>query len=230
MPIFLLEDEPVFPPAEMAENEGVLAMGGDLSPERLLNAYANGIFPWYSDGEPILWWSPSPRMVLFPKEVHISKSMQKLLKKNPPPFRVTLDRNFKGVIENCRAPRTKQKHTWITREMRDAYVNLHKLGYAHSIEIWNGRRLVGGLYGISLGKLFFGESMFSKETNASKFAFIKLAQLLDKMEFLLLDCQVPSEHLETLGARPISRREYLEILGEGLKYETLVAPWGEYSA
>lgn len=216
----------MFPPVHMASREGIVAVGGDLSPERLLNAYARGIFPWYSEGEPILWWSPSPRMVLFPGEVHVSRSMKRLLKKNPPPFDVTYDRDFRGVIENCRAPRLKEKRTWITEEIRDAYVELHELGYAHSIELWREDRLVGGLYGISLGRCFFGESMFSRETNASKYAFITLARRLEKMKFLVLDCQVPSKHLETLGARPIPRGEYLALLKKGLKYKTLLGNWG----
>ncbi len=215
----------MFPPVHMASREGIVAVGGDLSPERLLNAYAEGIFPWYSDDEPILWWSPDPRMVLFPGEVHVSRSMQRLLKKTPPPFDVSYDRDFKGVVENCRVPRAKQKETWITEEMCDAYVTLHELGYAHSIELWREDRLVGGLYGISLGRCFFGESMFSKETNASKYALITLVRRLEKMKFLVLDCQVPSEHLETLGARPIPREDYLALLERGLKYKTLLGNW-----
>lgn len=215
----------MFPPVHMASREGIVAVGGDLSPERLLNAYATGIFPWYSEGEPILWWSPTPRMVLFPGEVHVSRSMKRLLKKSPPYFGVTYDRDFRGVIENCRAPRPKEKRTWITEEIRDAYVELHELGYAHSIELWRKDRLVGGLYGISLGRCFFGESMFSKETNASKYAFITLARRLEKMNFFVLDCQVPSKHLETLGARPIPRGEYMQLLNKGLKYKTLLGSW-----
>jgi leucyl/phenylalanyl-tRNA--protein transferase len=224
MPIFVLDQDITFPPAELASQEGIVAVGGDLSPQRLLNAYANGIFPWYSEGEPILWWSPSPRMVLFPKEVHISRSMKRLLNKNP--FSLTFDRNFREVIENCRLPRKKQPSTWITEEMRDAYVRLHELGFAHSAEVWQDKQLVGGIYGISLGKCFFGESMFSKKSNTSKFVFIKLAQQLVKMEFLVLDCQVPSEHLKSLGARAIPRKDYLSLLKQGLKHKTLVGNWG----
>lgn len=223
MPIYVLGKEIVFPPAKMASQEGIVAVGGDLSPQRLLNAYANGIFPWYSEAEPILWWSPSPRMVLFPKELHISKSMKRLLNKNL--FQLTFDRNFKEVIKNCRAPRKNQKGTWITEEMREAYVSLHELGFAHSAEVWQDKQLVGGIYGISLGKCFFGESMFSKKSNASKFVFIKLAQQLLKMEFLMLDCQVPSEHLKSLGARAIPRKDYLALLKEGLKHKTLIGNW-----
>ncbi|MCP5109129.1 MAG: leucyl/phenylalanyl-tRNA--protein transferase [bacterium] len=225
MPIFLLSEDITFPPAEMADPEGIVAVGGDLSPPRLLNAYASGIFPWYSEGEPILWWSPPIRMVLFPEEIHISRSMKRLLNKKPPHFQLTVDRHFPKVIENCRAPRKNQPGTWITPEMRSAYTRLHELGYAHSVEVWQDRELVGGIYGISLGKCFFGESMFSKKSNASKFVFIKLAQQLVKMEFLMLDCQVPSQHLVTLGAGEIPRHDFLALLKEGLKYETRVGNW-----
>lgn len=226
MPIYLLGESTVFPAAENATRDGIIAIGGDLSPERLLNAYAGGIFPWYSDGEPILWWSPSPRMVLFPAEVHVSRSMKKLLRKDPPWFRWTVDRAFGEVIENCRTSRRKgEPGTWITIEMREAYIYLHELGFGHSLEVWQGEELVGGIYGVSLGKCFFGESMFSRAANASKFAFIMLARQLKKMEFLMLDCQVPSAHLKTLGAREIPRREYLELLKQGLQAETWVGKW-----
>jgi leucyl/phenylalanyl-tRNA--protein transferase len=226
MPIYILGEDPVFPPAAMASREGILAVGGDLSPERLLNAYASGIFPWFSEGDPIIWWSPTPRMVLFPGKVHISGSMKRVMKKNPPLFQWTFDTRFPQVIEGCRtAPRKNQPGTWITKEIKNAYIRLHELGYAHCLEVWQGERLVGGIYGISLGKCFFGESMFSKVPNASKFAFIKLAQLLVKMDFLMLDCQVPSEHLRKLGAREIPRNEFLELLKLGLKSKTLVGKW-----
>lgn len=225
MPIYVLGSDIWFPSAEMASPEGIVAVGGDLSPERLITAYSHGIFPWYSKGEPIIWWSPDPRMVLFPKEVHIAKSMKRIVKKNI--FQFTLDRDFRSVIENCRLPRKNQPSTWITDEIRDAYVLLHDLGFAHSGEVWRGNRLVGGIYGISLGKCFFGESMFSKETNASKFAFIKMAEQLIKMGFIMLDGQVPSRHLETLGAREVPRKEFLALLKEGLKHETLVGKWLE---
>lgn len=226
MPIYILGEDPVFPPAAMASREGILAVGGDLSPERLLNAYASGIFPWFSEGDPIIWWSPSPRMVLFPEEVHISGSMKRVMKKNPPLFQWTVDTRFRQVIEGCRTvPRKNQPGTWITKEIKDAYIRLYELGYAHCLEVWQGERLVGGIYGISLGKCFFGESMFSKVPNASKFAFIKLAQLLVKMDFLMLDCQVPSEHLKKLGAREMPRNEFLELLKLGLKSKTLIGKW-----
>lgn len=223
MQIYLLGENFEFPPPEMASPEGILAVGGDLSPERLISAYASGIFPWYSEGEPIIWWSPSTRMVMFPTELHISRSMKKLLKKNP--FQLTFDRNFKGVIENCRAPRKNQKKTWITEEMRDAYIYLHELGFAHSIDVWQGGQLVGGMYGISLGNCFFGESMFSKKSNASKFAFIRLIRTLASMEFLMLDCQVPSDHLRSLGAREIPRKDFLALLKVGLKHKTIKGSW-----
>jgi leucyl/phenylalanyl-tRNA--protein transferase len=226
MPIYLLGESPVFPSAENATGEGIVAVGGDLSPERLLNAYASGIFPWYSDGEPILWWSPCPRMLLFPGELHVSKSMKKIMQKDPSWFQWTVDRHFREVIENCRtAPRKDQPGTWITKEMRDAYIHLHELGFGHSLEVWQGKQLVGGIYGLSLGRCFFGESMFSLVPNASKFAFITLAQQLNKMEFLMLDCQVPSAHLKTLGAREIPRSEFLELLKQGLQSRAWVGKW-----
>lgn len=226
MPIYLLGKNFAFPSPEKADRNGIVAVGGDLAPERLLNAYAGGIFPWFSDGEPILWWSPPIRMVLFPDELHVSKSMKKLLERNPPWFRLTVDRHFRQVIENCRAiPRKDQPGTWITNEMCEAYIGLHELGFCHSVEVWQEEQLVGGLYGLSLGKCFFGESMFSKVRNASKFAFIKLAQQLLKMEFIMLDCQVPSPHLQTLGAREIPRREFLALLKQGLQSRTLVGKW-----
>lgn len=226
MPIYILGEDIVFPPAAMASREGILAVGGDLSPERLLNAYARGIFPWFSEGDPIIWWSPSPRMILFPEEVHIARSMKRLMKKEPPLFEWTFDTHFREVIEGCRtAPRKNQPGTWITTEIKDAYIRLFELGYAHALAVWQDKELVGGIYGVSLGKCFFGESMFSKVPNASKFAFIKLAQQLMKMDFLMLDCQVPSEHLRKLGAREMPRHEFLGLLKLGLRSKTLVGKW-----
>jgi leucyl/phenylalanyl-tRNA--protein transferase len=223
MPIFLLGEEPVFPPPELASPEGIIAVGGDLSPQRLLNAYAAGIFPWYSEGEPILWWSPDPRLVLFPGEVHISKSMRRIINKNQ--FHLTCDCRFKEVMEKCRQPRLKQPRTWITDDIQEAYVHLHHMGYAHSAEVWQNKKLVGGLYGVSLGKCFFGESMFSHAANASKFAFIKFFQRLFQAGFIMVDCQVPSEHLKQLGAREIPRTEFLNLLEQGLTYKTLKGKW-----
>lgn len=224
MPIYRLEEDITFPPPSRATKEGILAVGGDLSPQRLISAYASGIFPWYSEGEPILWWSPAPRMVLFPKEAHVSRSMQRVMKKQL--FRWTVDRNFRGVIDQCQiAPRKNQQGTWITPEMREAYVQLHDLGFAHSLEVWQDNKLVGGIYGPSLGKCFFGESMFSNVTNASKFAFITLARLMERMGFVMLDCQVPNDHLVSLGACEIPRKKYLSLLSEALEYKTFVGKW-----
>ena len=225
MPIYLLGKPPVFPPPELATPEGIIAAGGDLSPQRLLNAYASGIFPWFSEGDPLLWWSPDPRMVLLPGDLHISASMKKLLKKSP--FRLTYDSHFREVIESCGRPRRKQRGTWITAQILDAYVRLHELGFAHSVEVWDLRdnRLVGGLYGVSLGKCFFGESMFHRVANASKYAFIAFSQSLFKAGFFMLDCQVPSPHLERLGCREMPRKEFLGLLNRGLQHKTRVGKW-----
>jgi leucyl/phenylalanyl-tRNA--protein transferase len=208
--LFILEKELSFPPVHLAEPDGLLAIGGDLSPERLLLAYRNGIFPWY-EGEHILWWCPDPRFVLFPDELKVSKSMQSVLKKDE--FDFTVNKAFKDVIHNCKqTKRPGQLGTWITDEVEKAYNKMHKLGHAHSAEAWNDGKLVGGLYGIKFGKVFFGESMFSKESNASKFAFIKYTQQLKQEEIELIDCQVYTEHLESLGARMISRDEFIKLL------------------
>jgi leucyl/phenylalanyl-tRNA--protein transferase len=224
MPIFLLEEEPLFPPPELSSPEGIIAVGGDLSPQRLLNAYASGIFPWYSEREPILWWSPDPRLVLFPGEVHISKSMKRVINKKQ--FQLTCDRHFREVIENCRfQPRPTQRGTWITNEIREAYIQLHNMGYAHSVEVWQDKILVGGLYGVSLGKCFFGESMFARAANASKFAFINFSQQLFQAGFIMMDCQVPTDHLKRLGGREVPRTEFLTLLKKGLEYETLRGKW-----
>ena len=210
MPLHVLDDKLWFPPAEDALPDGLLAIGGDLSTERLLLAYSKGIFPWYEDDIP-LWWSPDPRFVLFPEELLISKSMKALLKKGA--FQFTCNTNFAEVIHNCKnTNRPGQDGTWITDEVEKAYIKLHQLGYAHSAEAWKDGKLVGGLYGIQLGKVFFGESMFSKESNASKFAFIKLVEKLQKQGIELIDCQVYTEHLESLGARMISLIEFQDFL------------------
>jgi leucyl/phenylalanyl-tRNA--protein transferase len=188
-----------------------LAVGGDLSPERLLLAYKSGIFPWYNQGEPIVWYSPDPRMVLFPKNLKISKSMKQIIRKNQ--FRVTFNQHFSEVIANCKnSYREGQRGTWITDEMEQAYINLHNLGIAKSVEVWEGNELVGGLYGIDLGHIFCGESMFSKVSNASKFAFIYLVQKLEKEDYALIDCQVYNAHLASLGAEEISRETFLAYL------------------
>jgi leucyl/phenylalanyl-tRNA--protein transferase len=206
--IFRLDKRIIFPDPSLAEEDGLLAVGGDLSVERLLLAYQNGIFPWYSDDTPILWYSPHERFVLFPAELKVSKSMRQVLRSDK--FRVTYDTAFERVIESCSTSyRADQDGTWITDEMKEAYIRLHYSGYARSIEVWQGNDLAGGLYGVEVGKVFCGESMFSKVSNASKAALIHLCQT-EKYE--LIDCQVHTEHLESMGARMISREEYMRIL------------------
>lgn len=210
MPLYVLNNELIFPPAEMAEPDGLLAIGGDLSTERLLLAYRNGIFPWY-EGQHILWWSPDPRFVLFPEELKESKSMRQLIRRNV--FTFSINKAFGEVIANCKTiSRRGQDGTWITDEVKAAYNKLHESGYAHSAEAWLDGELVGGLYGIRLGRAFFGESMFSRASNASKFAFIRYVQQLQSEGVALIDCQVHTEHLESLGARMIPRREFLTLI------------------
>jgi leucyl/phenylalanyl-tRNA---protein transferase len=200
-----------FPSIDEVTEEGILALGGDLQPERLLKAYQNGIFPWYSEGEPIIWYCPNPRMVLFFDQLKISKSMQSILKKDR--FKITYNQNFEQVISNCKTiDRNDGLGTWITDAMKAAYINLHKMGIAKSVEVWQNHELVGGLYGVDLGHIFCGESMFSKESNASKFAFVKLVEKLQKENYKLLDCQVYNDHLASLGAGEISREHFLSIL------------------
>jgi len=212
MPLFALNNDLVFPPVHFAEPDGLLAIGGDLSTERLLLAYRSGIFPWY-EGEYILWWSPGPRFVLFPNELRVSKSMQQLIKKNA--FEFTVNKAFSEVINNCKTiSRRDQESTWITDEVKRAYTNLHRLGFAHSAEVWQDNELVGGLYGVRLGKVFFGESMFSKVSNASKYGFIKYVHALTLDNVKLIDCQVYTEHLESLGARMLERENFIELLKE----------------
>lgn len=213
MPIYRLTEDILFPHPCLANEDGILAVGGDLSPERLLLAYSNGIFPWYSKDEPIIWWSPDPRFILYPKDIKVSHSMKKLLKKQT--FKVTFNTCFKDVISNCASLRMEDG-TWITEEMIAAYVRLHDLGFAHSVETWYEGKLVGGLYGIILGKCFFGESMFSIMDNASKTALITLSDILNKKDFLFIDCQVYTKHLESLGAFKVPRSEFLELLKKGL--------------
>ena len=210
MPIHILDDKLVFPPVHEAEPDGLLAIGGDLSVERLLLAYRKGIFPWY-EGHDILWWSPSPRFVLFPEALYISKSMKQLLKNNT--FSFTTNRAFKQVIHYCKETfRPGQDGTWITDEVENAYTRLHELGHAHSAEAWLDGELVGGLYGIKMGNIFFGESMFAHVSNASKFAFISLVQQLQAAGIQLIDCQVYTPHLESLGARMIEREDFQQLL------------------
>jgi leucyl/phenylalanyl-tRNA--protein transferase len=206
--IFGLDERLIFPDPAMAEDDGLLAVGGDLSADRLLLAYENGIFPWYSDDTPILWYSPHERFVLYPTELKVSKSMRQVL--NSGKFKVTVNQAFKEVIKACAtAPREDQDGTWITDEMQDAYINLHHLGHAHSYEVWENGSLVGGLYGIAMDHVFCGESMFSKVSNASKTALIHLCRT---NLYTLVDCQVPTDHLTSMGARLISRDAYIEIL------------------
>ncbi|WP_235537776.1 leucyl/phenylalanyl-tRNA--protein transferase [Sediminicola sp. YIK13] len=210
-PLFFVTDRLEFPPVEHANEEGLLAVGGDLSSERLLLAYRRGIFPWFNEDSLILWWSPDPRMVLFPNKIKVSKSMRKILEGNR--FKLTKNTQFEAVIDQCaQSPRKDQMGTWITQAMKKAYVKLHKLGIAKSYEVWEKDELVGGLYGIDLGHVFCGESMFSKVSNASKFAFIKLAQELEEKRYSLIDCQVYTPHLESLGAEEIPREAFIEIL------------------
>ena len=211
MALHFLDDDLWFPAVEDAMDDGLLAVGGDLRMERLLLAYSNGIFPWYNEDELPMWWSPDPRFVLFPEELKVSKSMGQILKRSEFEFRV--DTVFEEVIFNCsRAPRQEQDGTWISDEIISAYTALHELGYAHSAEAWYEGELVGGLYGVLLGKVFFGESMFSRKSNASKYAFIKWVQLLSERGVVLIDCQVHTEHLESLGARMIGRAEFTALL------------------
>jgi leucyl/phenylalanyl-tRNA--protein transferase len=211
--MFVLTDEMIFPPVTMTDDEGLLALGGDLSTERLLLAYKSGIFPWYNEEEPICWWSPNPRFVLFPNELKVSKSMQTVL--NNGSFRFTINKAFDKVIANCKAiTRKGQDGTWIQPEVIAAYTKLHQLGYAISAEAWKDGELAGGLYGIKLGNIFFGESMFSKQSNASKFAFIHLVRLMQKQQVALIDCQIYTSHLESLGARMIDRKLFCDILAK----------------
>ncbi|MHB1922570.1 MAG: leucyl/phenylalanyl-tRNA--protein transferase [Chitinophagaceae bacterium] len=197
-----------FPPLEQANPDGLLAIGGDLSAETLLLAYQSGIFPWYSK-KPILWWSPDPRFVLFPEDLKVSHSMEKELKKKT--FEVTIDQDFEGVIKKCSSVmRKNQQGTWITWEMQQAYIRLNQMGFAHSVESWENNTLVGGLYGVRLGKIFFGESMFSEKNNASKVALITYVRQLRQEGCLLIDCQVFTSHMESMGAKNISRKKFME--------------------
>ncbi len=213
MSITLLGEQLAFPDPQGAEPEGLLAVGGDLSVDRLLLAYSLGIFPWFNEGEPPLWWCPDPRCVLFPQQLRTSRSLGKTWRRNR--FQVTADRCFPQVIDSCAALRQSSGGTWITEEMRAAYCRLHELGYAHSVEAWLQGALVGGLYGLCLGRCFFGESMFFRVTDASKIAFVALVQKLQQQGFALVDCQLPSPHLASLGATTLSRRQFLKYLRAG---------------
>lgn len=220
-----LPDRPSFPPVERAlrEPNGLLAAGGALSSEWLLAAYHRGIFPWFSEGEPILWWSPDPRLVLRPAEVKLRRSLRKVLRQKR--FEVRVDTSFADVIAECAAPREPGGGTWITAEIQRAYTRLHELGFAHSIECWREGRLVGGLYGIALGRAFFGESMFSRETDASKVALAHLTALLERLDFAVIDCQMTTPHLLSMGAREIDRSEFCAGLAEWTQAGSAPGRW-----
>ena len=218
-------DNVKFPPLGRALDEpnGLLAAGGNLSIDTLLKAYKHGVFPWYSSPDPILWWSPDPRTVLYADNLYIARSMQKVLRKAP--FQITFDQAFVEVIEACAAPRDYTDGTWITPAVKKAYIELHHAGPAHSIEVWQGKDLVGGLYGIAIGCAFMGESMFSRQSNASKYALIHLSQKLHKAGFHFIDCQVPSPHLHSLGAVDIPRKQFQQALAKAIVCTPDFAPW-----
>ena len=220
-----LDGDSPFPPLESARREpnGLLAVGGDLSPRRLLEAYRRGIFPWFSEGDPILWWSPDPRMVLFPEELRISRSLAKALRNRP--YEVSFDRDFEGVIRACAAPREGQPGTWITPDMRSAYARLHQLGYAHSVEVRVDGELAGGLYGVALGAAFFGESMFARVRDASKIALVHLVGRLRAEGYGMIDCQMRTGHLASLGAREIPRAQFARRLRELVDYARAPGSW-----
>lgn len=224
MPIFQLSDKLIFPSPDYAEKDGLLAIGGDLCENRLLLAYSMGIFPWYSEGWPVLWWSPDPRLVLSPGGLKVSRSLAQFIKKNI--YSITIDKAFERVIRYCAEIHKKDDgDTWITDKMIDAYIGLYRSGYAHSVESWLDNELVGGLYGLSLGSAFFGESMFNKKDNASKVAFVKLAQQLLKWDFELIDCQVTTKHLVSLGAGEVRRNKFMELLKKSLQTPTKKGKW-----
>lgn len=214
-----------FPPlaAALKEPNGLLAVGGDLSPERLLAAYRKGIFPWYEDPQPILWWSPDPRAVLVPGNVHISRSLRKILSRQE--FTITFDKAFRRVIRGCATLDQTRSGTWITSDMFNAYTRLHELGWAHSVEVWRDQELVGGLYGICIGRMFFGESMFSRVSNASKIALATLCEWLARQGVELIDCQVGNPHLYSMGAEDISRREFAGLLDEFVSESAIIGRW-----
>lgn len=212
MSLWINRQANTFPPLGRALHSppGLLAMGGDLTPERLVAAYRHGCFPWYSEGQPLMWWSPDPRTVLFPEELHTPRSLRKTLRQQR--FRITYDKAFEQVIHACAQPRSTDSGTWITPAMQNSYIRLHQLGHAHSVEVWHEQQLVGGLYGIAIGRLFFGESMFARMSDASKAGFITLVQDLQQARFVLIDCQMPTEHLARFGARDIPRTRFQNYL------------------
>jgi len=212
-----------FPPLEAASPEGLLAVGGDLNPGRLLSAYRQGVFPWFSDGQPILWWSPDPRAILYPANLHISRSLRKSMRTQD--FEVTADRAFDRIIQACAESRNTREGTWITSGMQDAYCALHRMGYAHSVETWQNGQLVGGLYGLAIGKAFFGESMFSRITDASKTALVGLAASLTTNGYHFIDCQVVSEHLDSLGAQAVPRHRFSSELEQAVQTRGSTNTW-----
>ena len=224
MPVFQLSKKIAFPPPHLAEREGLLAIGGDLSVSRLLEAYRMGIFPWYLEDDPIIWWSPDPRLVLYPGDLKISRSLKKRIRKGD--FVVTFDRAFERVISECADVREESgQGTWIIPEMKVAYCRLHEAGFAHSVETWKDGELVGGLYGVSLGRGFFGESMFARMSDASKVAFATLVKQLERWRFYFIDCQIKTDHLMRFGAREIPRKHFLKELEAALKHATFKGPW-----
>ncbi|HID97252.1 MAG TPA: leucyl/phenylalanyl-tRNA--protein transferase [Thermodesulfobacteriaceae bacterium] len=213
MPVFLLNDRLFFPNPEMANENGLLAVGGDLTIDRLILAYKHGIFPWYGPGDPICWWSPDPRLILKPLELHISKRLKRTMRQRP--FSLTMDHAFEEVIKSCAETRLERgESTWLTPEMQNAYIALHHGGYAHSAEAWRHDKLAGGLYGVALGRVFFGESMFSRESDASKIAFVTLVRKLAQWDFFMIDCQMTTQHLVKFGACEISRKSFISKLHE----------------
>lgn len=229
MPVFRLPKEIVFPNPELADREGLIAVGGDLSPRRLVAAYCCGIFPWFSEGDPILWFSPDPRMVLYPAEFKLSDSLRRLVASGK--FELRIDHSFAEVIGHCAAvPRPGQQGTWITADMREAYIELHELGLAHSFECYRDGSLVGGLYGVSLGAAFFGESMFHLERDASKFALAGLVAFATRNRFAFIDAQQPTKHLRSLGAREVVRKQFIQQLNTALDNETLQGSWAKLDA
>jgi leucyl/phenylalanyl-tRNA--protein transferase len=224
MPVYLLPEEPVFPDVSEAESDGLLALGGDFSPARLLNAYASGIFPWFRDEDDIFWFSPDPRLVLYPQELKISDSLQRVIRSKK--YYVTADEDFLAVMRECAlAERPGQDGTWIDEAFIEGYTRLHELGFAHSFEAWTEGELVGGLYGVSLGKAFFGESMFHKKRDASKVAFCAMVEKIKTWQFSFVDCQVETDLLKRLGARPVARTDYITGLEKALKHPTRKGRW-----
>jgi leucyl/phenylalanyl-tRNA---protein transferase len=224
MPVFLLSDNITFPPPHFARKDGLLAIGGDLSRERLLLAYRKGIFPWYSNGEPILWWSPDPRLVLYPDELRVSRSLKKIIRKDC--FQITMDQAFFRVIKSCAETRlNKDQQTWIVPEMINAYCQLHESGFAHSVEVWYQGKLAGGLYGLAMGKCFSGESMFTIVKDASKVAFVYLVFFVKSLGYHMIDCQVKTSHLMSFGAREIPRKSFLQQLEKTLDISQVGGKW-----